>query len=190
MSSSNMETQASLTIWLLCFRRCGLKNPSPFPSDWCKGIIRILSKTGDSSYCTNNRGISLRSTVSTLFQIVLLQRLQNGLEGLLRENQCGFRKNRSCIDQIYSLRCIIHNCIEYHIPLSINFIDFKAAFDSINRGFIWRAFDHYGLPQKYIRVLKAFFNNTLSAVRHNGELSNWFPVKSGTGQGDIVGPSL
>jgi hypothetical protein len=56
-----------------------------------------------------------------------------GLEELLRENQCGFRMNRACIDQLHSLHCIMHNRIEFNLPLYINFIDFKAAFDSINR---------------------------------------------------------
>ena len=58
--------------------------------------------------------------------MILLKRLHAGLECLLRENQCGFRQNRSCIDQIYSLRTIIHNCLEFNIPLFINFVDFKA----------------------------------------------------------------
>ena len=72
----------------------------------------------------------------------------------------------------------------------INFIDFKAAFDSINRDFVWRAFEHYGLPIKYINVFKAFFRDTESAVRVNGELTRWFDVKSGTGQGDVQGPPI
>lgn len=97
--------------------------------------------------------------------------MSDGLESLLRDNQCGFRKNRSCIDQIYSLRTIIHNCLEYNLPLYVNFVDFKAAFDSIDRNYIWKAFSHYGLPCKYIRIIQAFFNGTVSAVRHNGELS-------------------
>ena len=51
-------------------------------------------------------------------------------------------------------------------------------------------FDHYGLPVKYKRILKIFFLNTQSPVRFNGELSEWFDVKSGTGQGDIQGPPI
>ena len=132
----------------------------------------------------------MRSTTSKLLQIILLRRLNAGLEHLLRENQCGFRQNRSCIDQIYSLRCIIHQCIEFNIPLYINFVDFKAAFDSIDRQFIWRSLQHYGLPNKYIRIMKAFFSHTISAVRVNGELTDWFTVNSGTGQGDIQGPPV
>ncbi|KAL5246977.1 hypothetical protein ACHWQZ_G018993 [Mnemiopsis leidyi] len=160
------------------------------PSDWRKGIITIIPKKGDLTFCNNNRGITLRSSASKLFQIVLLRRLSAGLENLMRENQCGFRRNRSCIDQLYSLHCIIHNCIEFNLPLYINFIDFKAAFDSINRDFIWKAFENYGLPDKYIKIFQAFFKNTESAVRVNGELTRWFNVDSGTGQGDVQGPPI
>ena len=160
------------------------------PSDWLKGIVTIVPKKGDLSHCNNNRGITLRSTASKLYQIILLRRLNDGLERLLRENQCGFRKNRSCVDQIYSLRSIIHNFTEYNLPLYINFVDFKSAFDCINREFIWKALDHYGLPSKYIRIVQAFFDGTASAVRVNGELTDWFDVGSGTGQGDIQGPPM
>ena len=44
---------------------------------------------------------------------------------------------------------------------------------------------HYGLPDKYIRIMKAFFTHTVSAVRVNGEVTGLFDVNSGTGQGDI-----
>ena len=114
--------------------------------------------------------------------------------GLGLGNELGYRLRNglgyelwSCVDKIYTLRTIIHNCLEYHIPLYINFVDFKAAFDYINREYIWKAFEHYGLPGKYIRIFKALFNGTVSAVRHNNKLSSWFDVSSGTGQGDIQG---
>ena len=160
------------------------------PEDWLKGVITVVPKKGDPSVCSNNRGITLRSTTSKLFQIVLLSRLSEGLELTLRENQCGFRKNRSCTDQIYSLRCIIHQCLEFNVPLFMNFVDFKSAFDCINRDFIWLVFRHYGLPEKYVRIMRSFFDGTVSAVRHDGELSDWFSVISGTGQGDIQGPPV
>ena len=143
------------------------------PEDWLKGVITIIPKKGDTSVCSNNRGITLRSTTSKLFQMVILGRLSEGLEVAMRENQCGFRKNRSCVDQIYFLRAIIRQCTEHSLPLYVNFIDFKSAFDCINRDFIWKAFRHYGLPEKYVRVLQAFFDGTVSAVRHDGELLRW-----------------
>ena len=70
------------------------------PDDWLKGVIIIIGKKGDTSYCDNNRGITPTSTVSKLLQMMILKRLDSGMEDLLRENQYGFRRNRSCIDQI------------------------------------------------------------------------------------------
>ena len=49
---------------------------------------------------------------------------------------------------------------------------------------------HYGLPEKYVRIFQAFFTGTVSAVRVNGELTDWFNVHSGTGQGDIQAPPI
>ena len=49
---------------------------------------------------------------------------------------------------------------------------------------------HYGLPEKYVRIFQSFFGGTMSAVRVNGELTDWFDVNSGTGQGDIQAPPV
>ena len=160
------------------------------PEDWLKGVIIILDKKGDISYCKNNRGITLRSTASKLFQMVILTRLDTCIENLLRDNQCGFRKNRSCADQLFSLRHMIEASIEYNLPMKINFIDFKAAFDSVRRDYIWQALHHYGLPTKYINIFRAFYSNTQSAVRVGESLTDWFEVAYGTGQGDIQAPPL
>ena len=42
---------------------------------------------------------------------------------------------------------MIDNVLDYNLPLVINFIDFKAAFDSVNREYIWTTLEHYGLPE-------------------------------------------
>ena len=36
------------------------------PNDWVKGLIIPVGKKGDTSHCSNNRGITLRSTASKL----------------------------------------------------------------------------------------------------------------------------
>ena len=60
---------------------------------------------------------------------------------------------------IYSLRIIIHNCIEINISTCINFVE--ATFDSIRQDFIWKSIRHFGLPEKLIRIFQAFFNGAL-----------------------------
>ena len=77
--------------------------------------------------------------------------------------------------------------------LIVYFVSFTVVIFTILKRygkFIWRSLQHYGLPDKYIRIMKVFFSHTISAVRVNGELTDWFTVNSGTGQGDIQGPPV
>ena len=83
--------------------------------------------------CDNRRGINLLSTPSKVFFKVILSRIEGDIDRKIREEQAGFRKDRVCIDQIFTLRNIIEQCIEWNSPLLITFIDFKKAFDSVNR---------------------------------------------------------
>ena len=65
---------------------------------------------------------------SKVFNRVILNRIKDAVDNTLRDEQAGFRKNRSCTDQIAALRIIIEQSREWKSPL-INFIDF----DSIDR---------------------------------------------------------
>ena len=44
----------------------------------------------------------------------------------MREEQAGFRENRSCSDQIAALRMIIEQSQEWNSELVVNFIDLKS----------------------------------------------------------------
>ena len=55
----------------------------------------------------------------------------------LREQQDGFCKNKSCIDQIAMLRIILEQSLEWNSPLYINFVDYEKAFDSVDRQTLW-----------------------------------------------------
>ena len=62
----------------------------------------------------------------------------------LRDQQAGFRRNRSCADQIASLRIIVEQSLESTPPplppnpLYISFIDYEKAFDSVDRETMWK----------------------------------------------------
>ena len=72
----------------------------------------------------------------------------------LRDEQAGFRKDRSCIDQIATLRIIVEQTIEWSSPLYLLLVYFEKAFDSLDREAMWRILRHYGTPDKIINMLK------------------------------------
>ena len=72
-----------------------------------------------------------------VFVSFILNRFKGAVDKKLRENQAGVRPGRSCTDQIFELRQIIEKCLEHHIPIKLNLIDFKSAFDSVHRESLW-----------------------------------------------------
>ena len=103
------------------------------PAQWKEGIIIRLPEKGDLRDCSNYRGIMLLSTPGKVLNRVLLERMKEAVDPKLRDQQAGFQRNRSCADQIASLRFIVEQSLEWNSPLYINFIDYEKAFDSVNR---------------------------------------------------------
>ena len=112
------------------------------------------------------------------------------MDAKLREEQAGFREVRSCTDQIATLRIIIEQSLEWQSPLYVSFVDFKKAFDVVDRTMIWRILRHYGIPQKIVNIIQSFYEDNSCRVIHNTDLSAPFTVNTGVRQGCILSPLI
>ena len=81
------------------------------PNEWRCGLLVKLPKKGDTANCDNWSGITLLSVPSKVFTRVLLNRIKEHVNLRLQKGKAGFRPNRSCIDQINTLR--IYRIHEY-----------------------------------------------------------------------------
>lgn len=161
------------------------------PEDWQKAILVPLYKgKGDKAECNNWRGISLLSVVGKVFAHVLLERMNNVVEGRLSEAQAGFRRGRGCADQIFSIRRVMEQAAAKQMPVYACFVDLKAAYDSVPREKLWEVSGEYEVPSKLCRLLRALYSNTKSAVRVEGDLTEWFDVNTGLRQGCLLSPML
>lgn len=165
-------------------------NEENFPADWREGHLVKLPKKGDLSNCNNYRGITLLSIPGKVFNRVILERVKEATDSQLRDNQAGFRKHRSCTDQIATLRLIVEQSIEWNSPLLVNFIDYEKAFDSIDRKTLWKIMRHYGIPQKIVSLIEEMYKNTTCRVLHEGQLTESFEINTGVRQGCLLSPFL
>ena len=124
------------------------------PLDWKEGYLVKLPKKGDLSNCQNYRGITLLSIPGKIFNRILLERLRDPTDPHLRDQQAGFRKNRSCADQIATLRIILEQSLEWNSSLYCCFVDYEKAFDSVHRESLWQLLRHYGIPTKLVNIIK------------------------------------
>ena len=107
-----------------------------------------LSNKGDLQNCDNWRGKTLLSVTSKIFCRVLLHRIEGAIDVKMRQEQAGFRRGKRCTDQIFPLRHIIEQIIEWNAPFCIGFIDFKKVFDSIHHSTLWTTTE-YSRPHQH-----------------------------------------
>lgn len=150
------------------------------------GIINKLPKKGDLNNCNNYREIMLLSVPVKVPNSILLDRMNAAVDPML----AGFRSNRSCTDQIATLRITVEQSVEWNSPLYLNFIDYEKAFDSVDRETMWKLMRHYGIPEKIISQTQNTYQGMSCKVLHAGQLSESFEVKTRVRQGCLVSPFL
>ena len=77
------------------------------PKEWLTNKLIVLPKKGDLSKRGSYRGITLMSCSAKLYNRMLLSRIRDPIEAILRGNQNGFRKSRSTLEPILALRRLI-----------------------------------------------------------------------------------
>jgi hypothetical protein len=161
------------------------------PEDWKKAIVvPIFKNKGSKEECGNYRGISLLSVPGKLFMRVLLNRIKDPLETEFREEQAGFRRGRSTVEQIFALRQIIEKKWEFGRAVYLAFVDLEKAYDSVWREGMWRMAEHYGVAMRVVTILRNWYRGVCSCVRVEGECSEYFEVGTGLRQGCVMSPTL
>ena len=157
-----------------------------------KGIILPFHKGKGSSRrdCKNYRGITLLSVPGKAFAHILLARVKDRLLLLRRKEQTGFTPRRSTIDRIITLTTLLQARREFRQPMWIAYIDLKAAFDSVDRAALWALLLSIGIPRQIVDLIKELDTDTMSAVRVDEMLSDWFRKDSGVRQGCAIAPNI
>ena len=105
-----------------------------FPMAWKQAKVVMLPKPGkDLTKPTSYRPISLLPAIGKVFERITASRLSTFLEkaNYFDENQAGFRKNRSTLDQIFKLSQSVSTALKKHKKAVGVFLDVEKAFDAV-----------------------------------------------------------
>ena len=163
------------------------------PSDWCVGLIMPLYKNkGSPNDPDNYRGITLLSCIGKLFTAAVNHRLTNYLEqsGAIGDEQAGFRAGFSTVDHIFTLHAIIDLYLYKKERLYCAFIDYKKAFDLVDRSRLWMKLISNGINGRIVNAIYNLYKNAKSCVKHNGAISDSFACNVGVRQGENLSPML
>ena len=155
-----------------------------------KGCILPFPKKGDLRLAKNYRGITLTSIAAKIYNALLWNRIEPKIEGILRKNQIGFRRNRSTTSQILTIRRILEGVRAKNLQATLLFVDFTKAFDSIHRGKMEQILLAYGLPKETVAAIMILCRNTKVKVCSPDGDTEYFDIVAGVLQGDTLAPYL
>jgi hypothetical protein len=123
-------------------------------------IIVPIHKKGDVDNSDNYRGVALTSVVSKVYTNILNKRLTNWAKSqdVIMEEQAGFRAGYSTMDHIFTLFSVVQKYLYKNKKLFVAFVDFKKAFDSVNRNCLWTVLRKVGVNGKMYCALKAVYS--------------------------------
>jgi hypothetical protein len=82
-------------------------NKEELPQQWKESLVVCIHQKGDKTDCSNYRCILLLSSSYKILTNILLARLTPYADEIIGDHQCGFRRNRSTTDHVFSIRQIL-----------------------------------------------------------------------------------
>ena len=161
------------------------------PEDWRSAcVVPIYKGKGDKWVCGNYRGISMLCATGKLYGRVLIERVREGTDSGVGDEQCGFRAGRGCMDQVFVVRQVCEKYMQKGKEVFWAFMDLEKAYDRVDREALWKVLMMYGVGGSLLRAVKAFYVDSRACVRAGGGVSDWFDVRAGLRQGCVMSPWL
>ncbi|KAG1714962.1 Protein capicua [Nymphon striatum] len=164
-----------------------------FPPNWSNISFFFIHKEGSLTCPNNYRSIAIENPFLKTLSSLLRNRISDYVEmnNLLPTYQFGFRKDHSSV----SAATLLYECIHYQLSLPRGklfacFVDFKKAFDYVNRSTLSTKLSLLGLPSSLCISLFQLLNKLKYRVRANDVLSSEFCSSNGVPQGDPLSPLL
>ena len=162
-----------------------------FPRDWSKGCITVIPKSGNLADPSNWRPITQTSIFAKIFEKLINRRVMSYFDdlGILSKYQYGFRSGRSTQQAVFDFTKFVYSGLNNKKIIATTCLDVCKAFDCINHTVLLHKFAYIGFAQTTIDWFKSYLTRT-QTVRFNYQLSDELSIKTGIGQGTILGPLL
>jgi hypothetical protein len=164
-----------------------------YPESWGQcALVPVPKPKGDPKDRDSYRGIAVGPALGKLYSMVLLARLDTWAEtqGLRAAGQAGFREGRSAADNVFVIQHVQEQYQAGGRPLFAAFIDFRKAYDCVNRELLWQSLAARGVHGGMMSALRNMYSHIAMQVKCGGSVGVPFPAEVGVKQGDPLSPLL
>lgn len=157
-----------------------------YPITWKKSYIHFIDKPEGKGV----RPIALTSCFSKLFESLIKNRLMWWCEynNILPESQSGFRKGKSCIDNLTNLALNINETLMKNKSLLAAFLDVRGAFDNVNIDILLEKLANIGCSENILLFVKFLTQERNIYTDEIGD--SYRTVNKGAPQGGVLSPLL
>ena len=153
-------------------------------------ITLIEKKDKDKRDLSNWRPISLINVDVKIGSKAIAKRLENVLPNIIHFNQSAYVKGRTIFDAVRTIEDVMEFSKRHSIDGRMVCIDFKKAFDTVSRDFLFRTLSVFGFGPSFIQWIHTFYKNISSCVLNKGFATSSFAVERGVRQGDPLSAYL
>ena len=157
-----------------------------YPKSWQESYIHFINKPENKGV----RPIALTSHLGKLFESLIKNRLQWYCEdqNIMPNNQSGFRKGRSCNDNLADLMLQADQALTKKKDLLAVFLDVRGAFDNVNCDILLQKLSSIGCSITLVKYVKFL---THSRRLFTASLGNDYRYCfKGVPQGGVLSPLL
>ena len=159
------------------------------PAIYRIGTLLPIPKKAGGATVLSFRPICLLTTLYKLYEVIILQKVRNRIKEFVSWTQSGFLRGRSCGNNLWILRHVIERAIEFNTPVYCVFVDYKGAFNALNRTSLGRVLGLFLSPSMVRRVMSLYFDAKAN-VRIKNIIGPEFDLLRGVRQGCPASPSF
>ena len=159
------------------------------PRAWKEADIVPIFKKGSKTLAETYRPISLTSHLGKILERIIRKRVSAFLEnGILVDEQHGFRPNRSCLTNILACMETWTSWLDEGKNFDAIYLDFQRAFDSVPHQRLISRLYEIGINGPLLHWFSSFLTDRLQGVKLTDGVSDPVAVRSGVPQGSVLGP--
>lgn len=188
-------------ILKLCFETIGHRflqvintslETGTFPKNWKTSTIIPLEKKNNTVKCEEHRPINMMPLYEKLLEMVINKQIIEYVEynKLLSTYQAGFRKQKCCESALQTVLADWKNALSRKLMVGVVFLDFRRAFETINRNLLLEKLKNYGFGSVVISLLTEYLEDRYQIVKYNNSISCCKSNIFGVPQGTVMGPNL
>lgn len=177
-----------------CFNMV-LEDPTQLPEFITRGITYLLPKDQNTADPAKYRPITCLSSLYKVLSSVIARRIQTHCDAnnVMTEEQKGCRKNtQGCKDQVIIDAVIVGQATEKQRNLSMAYIDYKKAYDSVPHSYLLKVLQLYKVDGNVIRLMQhamGMWSTSLQITDGTAVLrSRTLSIRRGIFQGNTFSP--